>query len=182
MFATFVHWIEHSDHQSLLQPFSNAAVIGLALIKLIFSSCTYTCILRSMGGRKAVEATVPPSKRTKGTPAPTAEEIAVQAAKLAASDLAEAKKQDQRLLAATCTKPGATDAQKAMYLEYKAAPRFGAVKDDLLKRFLADKKCQWYQTLERIKTESHNATNSGLKGYGTRPLVLCLFCYFLGSV
>lgn len=130
-----------------------------------------------MSPKKAVDAPGPASKRVKATPAPTPEQVAEQAAKLAALDAAEAKKQDQRLLAATCSKTGATDAQKAMYAEYKAAPRFSAQKDELLKRFLADKKCQWYQSLEQTKTESNKATNSGLKGYGTRPFC-SVFCFW----
>ena len=97
-----------------------------------------------MSPKKVVEGAAPVSKRAKAIPAPTADEVAEQAANLAAAEAAEAKKQDQRLLAATCMKAGATEAQNAMYLEYKSAPRFSAVKEDLLKRFLADKKCQWY--------------------------------------
>ena len=122
-----------------------------------------------MSPKKTVDAREPAAKRSKvATPTPTAEQLAEEAAKVVALEAAEAKKQDQRLLAATCSKPGATEAQKAMYAEYKVAPRFSAQKDALLKRFLADKKCQWYQSLEQSKTESNKAANSGLKGYGTR--------------
>ena len=125
-----------------------------------------------MAPKTAVDDLGPAPKRSKTAPVPTPEQLAEQAAKLAALEAAEAKKQDQRLLAATCSKPGATEAQKAMYAEYKASARFSAQKDELLKRFLSDKKCQWFQSIEQTKTDSNKATNSGLKGYGTRPFLV----------
>ena len=82
--------------------------------------------------------------------------------------VAEQKKADQRLLAATCTKPNATPEQKAMHEAYKKMGRLSEDKDALLQKFLKDKKCSWHQGLEQVKSESHSGINSGLTGYGTR--------------
>ena len=81
---------------------------------------------------------------------------------------AKERAEQQRLMSATCLKPDALPAQKAMYAQYKAAPRFSEVKEQLLKKFMADKKCGWYQQLDSSKSEAYQAVNAGLKGYGTR--------------
>ena len=115
---------------------------------------------------------MPPKK-----PVPTsAEEPAKKRSKkeeqpheLALSQEADKKKAEQRLLAATCGGPRATPEQKAMHEAYKKAGRFTAEKEELLQKFLKDKKCSWYQSLEQEKSETHVSRNNGLKGYGTRP-------------
>ena len=78
------------------------------------------------------------------------------------------KLEEQRLLSATCGKINATPAQKAMYEAYKAAPRFSEDKNTLLKKFILDKKCGWFQQMEQTRSESFKGVNAGLKGYGTR--------------
>lgn len=115
-----------------------------------------------MAPKKVVSATPeeePPKKKSKAQL--KAEELATQTA-------ADIKKGDQRLLAAVCGKPTATPEQKAMHEAYKKAARFSSEKDELLAKFLKDKKCTWYQGLEQVKSESHSNANQGLKGYGTR--------------
>ena len=78
------------------------------------------------------------------------------------------KLEEQRLLSATCGKTTATPAQKAMYEAYKAAPRFSEDKSGLLKKFILDKKCGWFQQVDQTKSETFKGVNAGLKGYGTR--------------
>jgi hypothetical protein len=109
---------------------------------------------------RSTPAVEPPKKKSKK------EE---QAQELALFQEAEKKKAEQRLLAATCSGPRATLEQKAMHEAYKKAGRFTAEKEELLHKFLKDKKCSWYQCLEQEKSETHVNRNSGLKGYGTRP-------------
>ena len=81
---------------------------------------------------------------------------------------AKARAEEQRIMSATCLKDGASAQQKAMYAQYKAAPRFSELKSSLLKKFIADKKCGWFHQLDSSKSESFQAVNAGLKGYGTR--------------
>lgn len=81
---------------------------------------------------------------------------------------AKARAEEQRIMSATCLKDNASPQQKAMYAHYKAAPRFSDLKTTLLKKFIADKKCGWFQQLESTKSESFQTVNAGLKGYGTR--------------
>ena len=112
-------------------------------------------------------------------PLPEAKKAKLQAAaeEAEAIRLAGEKKAAQRLLAATCGKPGATAEQKAMHADYKQLDHFSKEKDILLQKFLKDKKCGWYQGLEQVKSESTAAVNTGLKGYGTRCYCqLCCFC------
>lgn len=114
---------------------------------------------------------------TKSVSAAKKAKIQAAAEETEALRLAEEKKAAQRLLAAHCTKPGATAGQKAMHADYKMLNHFSKEKDILLEKFLKDKKCGWYQGLEQIKSETTAAVNKGLKGYGTRLhyQVLC-FC------
>jgi hypothetical protein len=81
---------------------------------------------------------------------------------------AKERAEKQRLMSATCLRSDALPSQKAMYAQYKAAPRFSEVKDQLLKKFMADKKCGWFHQLDSCKSEAFQAVNAGLKGYGTR--------------
>ena len=86
----------------------------------------------------------------------------------AEAEAAARRLEEQRVLSTTCLKPTASEAQKAMYRAYKAAPRFSELKDMLLQKFTKDKKCGWFQTCEQVKSEAHTSTNAGLRGYGTR--------------
>ena len=81
---------------------------------------------------------------------------------------AKERAEEQRIMSATCLKDSASVQQKAMYAQYKSAPRFSELKSSLLKIFIADKKCGWFQQLDSSKSESFQAVNAGLKGYGTR--------------
>ena len=106
-------------------------------------------------GKRAQESKEEPPKKSK-------KELQMEAAE------ATKKAEEQRLMSATCLKSTATDAQKAMYATYKAAPRFSDLKAQLLQKFVKDKKCGWFQSCEQVKSESHNSSNAGLRGYGTR--------------
>ena len=135
-----------------------------------FSSSSYFNFAKAMGRTTKTSAPAEPK------PVPDAKKAKLQAAaeEAEALRLADEKKAAQRLLAATCGKPGATAEQKAMHAGYRQLSHFSKEKDMLLQKFLKDKQCGWHQGLEQVKSESTAAVNTGLKGYGTR-----FHCQFL---
>ena len=119
---------------------------------------------------KAKEATVdvdePASKKVKTADKKREAELAAAKVKEAAD-----KKRAQSDLVTQCGKPNATDGQKAVLAEYKALPTRDERKVALLAKFLADKKCTFWEEIARETIDTKATTNKGLQGYGTRTLV-----------
>jgi hypothetical protein len=113
---------------------------------------------------------VTPAK--KETPAAKRTRLAteVEAEKEAQEQAAILKKQ-QVLLSVTCGRDTANEAQKALLNEYRTLGHRDPKKQELLKKFLNDKKCQWWQEMSRASTDISEEQRVGLKGYGTRLLI-----------
>ena len=140
-------------------------IAGIPHLDIIYSLVHFVFFLGGMGkkGRKDVaeaeEQDNQPPKKSKKELEKEEKDKALEAKERA---------EQQRLMSATCLKPDALPSQKAMYAQYKAAPRFSELKEQLLKKFLADKKCGWFQQLDSSKSETFQSLNVGLKGYGTQ--------------
>ena len=80
-------------------------------------------------------------------------------------------KRQQALLSATCGRDTANQEQKALLTNYRALEHRDPKKQELLKRFLNDKKCQWWQEMSRVSVDTSKEQRVGLKGYGTRLLI-----------
>ena len=108
----------------------------------------------------------PQSKKQKAEDKKREAEMVATKAKEAAD-----KKMAQSNLITQCCKPNATDAQKGFLAEYKALPHRDERKTALLAKFLADKKCTFWQELARETIDAKATSTKGLQGYGTRTLV-----------
>jgi hypothetical protein len=134
-------------------------IAGNPRLDIIYSS-VYFVFLGKMGKtKKAEEQDQQPPKKSMKELEKEDKEKALET---------KARAETQRLMSATCLKSDALPSQKAMYAQYKAAPRFSELKEQLLNKFMADKKCGWFQQLDSSKSEAFQAVNVGLKGYGTQ--------------
>ena len=96
-------------------------------------------------------------------------------ARLAAEAVKAKEAADKRIIQSTLhtlgSKPNASDGQKGALTDYKAQPKGAAgqaKRDEILKKFAADKKCTWWQEVCQENTDVQAETAKGLKGHGTR--------------
>ena len=119
-----------------------------------------------------------PAKKQDKTGKRKAEEAETQAVKKArlAAEAAKAKEAaDKRVTQSTLhalgSKPNASEGQKGALADYKAQPKGAAgqtKRDEILKKFVADKKCTWWQEVSHENADVVAETAKGFKGHGTR--------------
>lgn len=72
------------------------------------------------------------------------------------------------------------DPEKKELLEfYKSLPRFDSQKNELLKKWKADKSCKWFGSYKESRTQEHSTTHNEFSGFATKFLVLNCFLSFL---
>ena len=88
------------------------------------------------------------------------------------------RKNLQSTLHSLGSKPTATEGQKAALQEYKAAPKGSAEREEILKKFMADKKCTWWQECLRESSDVRSDARKGIRGHGTRFVYLYIWFLF----
>ena len=69
------------------------------------------------------------------------------------------------------------DPEKKEVLEYyKSLPRFDGQKNELLKKWKADKSCKWFGSYKESRSQEHSTTHNEFPGFATKFLVsICFF-------
>ena len=65
--------------------------------------------------------------------------------------------------------------KKEMLAYYKSLPRFDGQKQELLKKWKADKSCKWFGSYKESRRQEHSTTQEEMSGFATKFLVYHIF-------